>query len=175
MITLFKEIILLLFSCSDMSDSLRPHRLQHTRLPCSLPSPRVYSNSCPLNWCCHPIISIYVIPLPSCLQSFPASGSVPMSWLFPSGGQSIGVSASESVLLMNIQDWFSFFKIGCFDLFAVQGTLKSLPKHHSSKAPILVLSLHYGPALISVHNYWKNHIFDYTALCHKSLLFVSVF
>ena len=89
-----------------MSDSLQTHGLQHTRLPCSSPTPRVYSNSCPLSQWCHPTISSSVIPFPSCLQSFAASGSFPVSQFFPSGGQSIGVSASASVLPMNIQDWF---------------------------------------------------------------------
>ena len=94
------------FSHSVVSDSLRLHELQHTRPPCPSPTPRVYSNSCPLNRWCHPTISSSVIPFSSCPQSFPASGSFPMSQLFASGGQSIGVSASTSVLLMNIQDWF---------------------------------------------------------------------
>ena len=95
------------FSCSVMSDSLWPHGLQHTRLPCPSPTPRVYSNSCPLSWRCHPAISSSVIPFSSHLQSFPASGSFPISQFFTSHGQSIGVSASASVLPMNIQDWFS--------------------------------------------------------------------
>ena len=80
--------------------------LQHARLPCPSPTPRVYSNSCPLSWWCHPTISSSVIPFSSCLQSFPASGSFPMHQFFSSSGQSIGVSASASVLPMNIQDWF---------------------------------------------------------------------
>ena len=86
--------------------SLRPHGLQYARLPCPLPNPGAYSNSCPLSWWCHPTISSSVIPFSSCLQSFPASGSFQMSRLFASGGQSIGVSASASVRPMNIQDWF---------------------------------------------------------------------
>ena len=95
------------FSRSVMSDSLRPHRLQHARLPCPSPTPGVYSNSCPLRWWCHPAISSSVVPFSSHhLQSFPASGSFPMSGFFPSDGQSIGVSASAPVLPMNIQDWF---------------------------------------------------------------------
>ena len=93
------------FSCSVMSDSLRPHGLQHARPPCPSPTPRVYSNSCPLSQWCHPTISSSVIPFSSHLQSCPASGSFPMSQFFASGGQSIGVSASTSVLPMNIQDW----------------------------------------------------------------------
>ena len=93
------------FSCSVVSDSLRPHGLQHTRPPCPSPTPGVYSNSCSLSWWCHPTISSSVVPFTSCLQSFPASGSFQMSQLFASGGQSTGVSASASVLPMNIQDW----------------------------------------------------------------------
>ena len=94
------------FSRSVMSDSLRPHRLQHTRPPCPSPTPRVYSNSCPLNQWCHPTILSSVVPFSSCLQSFLASRSFQISQLFTSGGQSIGVSSSVSVLPMNIQDWF---------------------------------------------------------------------
>ena len=89
-----------------MSNSLRPHGLQHARLPCPSLSPRVSSNSCPLSQWCHPTISSSVVPFSSCLQSLPASGSFPMSRLFTSGGQSIGVSASASGLPMNIQGWF---------------------------------------------------------------------
>ena len=83
-----------------------PMDLQHTRPPCPSPTPRVYSNSCPLSQWCHPAISSSVVPFSSCLQSFPVSGSFPVSQFFTSGGQSIGVSASASVLPMNIQDWF---------------------------------------------------------------------
>ena len=94
------------FSCSLMSDSLRPHGLQHARPPCPSPTPWVYSNSCPLSWWCHPTISSSVIPFSSHLQSFPASGSFQMSQFFASGSQNIGVSASASVLPLNIQNWF---------------------------------------------------------------------
>ena len=93
-------------SCSVMSDSLQPHELQHARPPCPSPTPGAYSNSCPFSWSCHPTISSSAIPF-SCLQSFPASGSLPMSQCHTSGGESIGVSALVSVLPMNIQDWFS--------------------------------------------------------------------
>ena len=92
------------FSRSVMSDSLRPHGLQHTSHPYPSPTPTVYSNSCPLSRWCHPAISSSLIPLSSCPQSFPASGSFQISQLFASGGQSIGVSASASVLSMNIQN-----------------------------------------------------------------------
>ena len=93
------------FSHSVMSDSLRPHELQHTRLPCPSTTPRVHPNLCPLCQWCHPTISSSVVPFPHCPQFFPASGSFQMSQLFVSGGQSIGVSASASVLPMNTQDW----------------------------------------------------------------------
>ena len=92
--------------CSVMSDSLQPQGLQHTRPPCPSPTPGVYSNSCPLSWWCHPTILSSVVPFVSCPQSFPASGSFQMGQFFISGGQSIAVSASTSVLPMNIQDWF---------------------------------------------------------------------
>ena len=95
------------FSHSVMSDSLKPHGLQHARPPCPSPTPRACSNSCPLSKRCHLTISSFVVPFSSCLQSFPASGSFPISQFFASGGQSIGVLASASVLPMNIQDWFS--------------------------------------------------------------------
>ena len=116
-----------------MSSSLRPHEQQHTRPPCPSPTPRVYSNSCPLSWWCHPTISSSVVPF-SYLQSFPAPGSFQMSYLFTSGGQSIGVSASDeySALIS--------FRMDGLDLLAVQGTLKSLLQHHSSKASILQCS-----------------------------------
>ena len=91
---------------SVVSDSLRPHGLQHARLPYPWLTPGACSNSCPLSWWCHPTISSFVLPFSSCLQSFPASGSFQMSQFLASGFQSIGVSASASVLSVNIQDWF---------------------------------------------------------------------
>ena len=96
----------ILQSGSVMSNSLWPHGLQHARLPCPSPSPGAYSNSCPSHWWCHPTISSSVVPFTSHPQSFPASGSFPLCRFFTSGGQSIGVSASASVLPMNSQDWF---------------------------------------------------------------------
>ena len=93
------------FSHSVTSDSLQPHESQHARPPCPSPTPGVHPNSCPLSQWCHPAISSSVVPFSSCPQSFPASGSFQMSQLFTSGGQSIGVSASTSVLPMNTQDW----------------------------------------------------------------------
>ena len=117
-----------------MSDSLQPHEPHHARLPCPSPTPGAYPN-CPLSWWCHPTISSSVIPFSSCPQSFPESGSFSMSQLLASGGLSTGVSASASVLPMNIQDWFPL--MDWLDLLAVQGTLKSLLQHHSSKVSIL--------------------------------------
>ena len=105
------------FSHSVMSDSLQPHGLQHPRLPCPSPTPRACSNSCPSIQWCHPTISSSVVPLSSHLQSFPASGYFPMSQFFTSGGQSIGVSASASVLPKNIQDWFP---LGLTDWISLQ-------------------------------------------------------
>ena len=93
------------FSCSVVSDSLQPHEPQHTRPPYLSPTPRVHPNPCPLSWWCYPAISSSVAPFSSCPQSFLATGSFPMSQLFTWGGQSIGVSASTSVLPMNTQDW----------------------------------------------------------------------
>ena len=107
---------MLLFSCSVMSNSLRPHGLQHTRPPCPSPTPGAYSNSCPLSQWCHPTISSSVVPYSSRLQSFLASGSFPISQLFTSGGQSIGASAS--VLPMNIQNWFPFGLTGLVSLLS---------------------------------------------------------
>ena len=104
------------FSRSVVSNSLRPHGLQHARLPCLSPTPGACSNSCPSSQWCHPTISSSVIPFSFCLQSFPASGSFPMSQLFASGGQSIGASPSALVLPMNIQDWFPLGLTGLISL-----------------------------------------------------------
>ena len=111
-----QEQLLLLFSFSVVSDSLRPYRLQHTRLPCPSSSLRACSNSYPLSWWCHPTFSFSVIPVSSRLQFFPASGSFPMSQPFASSGQSIGVSSSASVLPMNIQDWLPLGLTGWISL-----------------------------------------------------------
>ena len=113
---LYAEFSSIQFSSWVMSDSLWPHGLQHAKLPCPSPTPGVYSNSRPLSRWCHPTISSSVVPFSSCLQSFPASGSFQMSQFFASCGQSIGVSASASVLPMNIQDWFALGWTGFFFL-----------------------------------------------------------
>ena len=104
--SIFPSISSVQFSRSVVSDSLQPHEPQHARPPCPSPTPGVHTNPCPLSRWCHPTISFSVVPFSSCPQSFPASGSFQMSQLFALGGQSIGVSASASVLPMTIQDWF---------------------------------------------------------------------
>ena len=104
------------FSCSVMSNSLRHHGLQHARPPCPSPTPRACSNSCPSSWWCHPIILSSVIPITSCLQSFPTLGSFPVNSFFASCGLSTGLSASASVLPMNIQDWFPWGLTGLISL-----------------------------------------------------------
>ena len=114
-----------------------------TRPPCPSPTPGAYSNSCPLSRGCHPTISSSVVPF-SCLQSFPASGSFPLSQFFPSGGQSIGVS-SFSISPSNEYSGLITFRIDWFDLLAVHGALKSLLQHHSSKASILRYSAYLWP------------------------------
>ena len=108
-----------MFSCSVLSNSLQPHGLKHTRLPCLSPSPRALWNSCPLSLWCHTTILSSVVPFSSHLQSFPASGSFPMRQFFASGGQSIGASASASVLPMSIQDRFP---LGLSSLISLQST-----------------------------------------------------
>ena len=147
------------FSHSVVFNSLQPHGLQHARLPCQSPTLGAYSNSCPSSWWCHPTTSSSVGPFSSCLQSFPASGSFPMSQFFASGGQSIGVSASASVLPINAQDWFPLEWMGRISLQS-KG-LSRLFQHHSSKASILICYKYsiYSPTLTSIHDYWKNHSF----------------
>ena len=135
----------------------RPHGLQHTRLPCPSPTPRACSNSCLLNWWCHPIISSSVIPF-SCLQSFPASGSFPMNQFFSSGGQSIGVSASASVLPMNTQDWFSLALTGL--ILQSKGLSRVFSNTTVQKHQFSVFSFLYSPTLTSIHDHWKNHSLD---------------
>ena len=152
------------FSHSVMSDCLRPHGLQHTRSPCPFPTPWVYSKSCPLSQWCHPTISPSVLPFSSHLQSFSTSGSFQTSLFFTSGGQSIGVSASASVLPMNIQDWFPLGWTGWISLKSkgLSG-VSSTPQFKSINS--LALSFLYSPTLTSIHDYWKNHSFDYMDLC----------
>ena len=142
------------FSRSVVSDSLQPHGLQHIRLPCPSPTPGVYSNSCPLSQWCHPTIFFSVVPFSSCLQSFPASGSF---HFFASGGQSIGVSTSASILTMNIQDWFPLGLTGLISLQSLGGTSPT-PQFKSINS--LAFSFRYGPTLKCIRDYWKNQNFD---------------
>ena len=149
-----------------MSDSLRPYGLKHTRLPCPSP-PGACSNSCPLSWWCHPIISSSVIPFSSCLQSFPASGSFQMSQFFQSGGQSTGVSSSASILPMNIQDWFPLGWTGLISLQSRDSQEYSLTLQFKS-INSSAFSLLYGPTLTSVHDYWKTialTIWTFVGMC----------
>ena len=138
-----------------MSDSLQPQGLQHASPPCPSPTPRVYSNSCPLSQWCHPSISPSVIPFSSHLQSFPASGSFPKSQFFASGGQRIAVSASASVLPMNIQDWFPLELTGLIFLqYKELSRVFSSTQFKTIKSSALSL-LYYGSTFISVHDYWR--------------------
>ena len=128
------------------------------RHACLSPSPRVCSNSCPLSHWCHPSISTSDVPF-SCPQSFPTSGSFPVSWLLASGGQSVGVSASASVLPMSAQGWFPLGLV--WSLCSSRDSQESSPAPQFESISSSVLSLLYGPILISIHDYRKNHSFDY--------------
>ena len=147
------------FSRSVVSDSLWPHEPQHTRPPCPSPTPGVHPNSCASSRWCHPAISSSVVPFSSCLQSFPASGSFPMSQLFAWGCQSTGVSASATVLPMNTQDWSP---LGCTGWISVQskGLKEPSPAPQFKSINSSVLSFLHSPTLTSIHDYWKNHSLD---------------
>ena len=159
----------LLFSCSVVSNSLQPYGL-YARFPCSSPSPRVCSNSCPLSQWCHPIISSSVDPFSSHLQSFP--GSFLVNWLFASGFQSIGASAS--VLPTNIHGWFHLGLTGLIFLLSRDSQESSLePRFKSINSSML--SLLYGPVLTYIHSYWKHYSFYYTDLCGNVMsLFLNI-
>ena len=147
------------FSHSVVSDSLQPNESQHARPPCPSTTPRVQPNPCPLSWWCHPTISSLVVPFSSCPQSFPAPGSFPMSQLFSSGGQSIRVSASASVLPMNTQDrsplgwtgWISLQSKGLSRVFSNTTVQKHqfFGTHLSSQSNFT-----------SILDHWKNHSLD---------------
>ena len=147
------------FSRSVVSDSLRPHESQHARPPCPSPTPEVYSNSCPLSWWFHPAISSSVVPFSSCPQSLPASGSFPMSQLFTSGGQSIGDSASASVLPMDIHNWFPLGLTGWISLQS-KGLSRVFSNTTVQKHPFFGTKVSLSPTLTSIHDYWKNHSFN---------------
>ena len=145
------------FSRSVMSNSLWPHGLQHPRPPCPLPTPRVYPNSCPLSWWCHPAVSSSVVPFFSCPQTLPASGSFPMSRLFASGGQRIGASASTSVPSSEYSGWISFrIWYPC----CPRDSQKSSPTPQFKSINSSALSFLYSPTLTSIHDHWKNHSLD---------------
>ena len=155
------------FSRSVVSDSLWPHELQHPRPPCPSPTPGVYPNSCPLSQRCHPTISSSVVPFPSCPHSSPALGSFPVSQLFTSGGQNIGVSASISGLPMNTQDWFPLGWTGwiSFQSKGLSGVFSNttVQKHQFFGAQLSSQSnshIHTWPL--------ENHNLDYTDLCWQS-------
>jgi len=159
-----KRIKLVWLESSSVQSSLScptlwPHGLQHARIPCLSPTPGAYSNSCPSSWWCHPIVPSSVITLSSHLQSCSASGSFPMSQFFTSGGQSIGVSASASVLPMNIQNWFPLGWTGWISLQS-KGLSKVFSSTTIQKHQFFSAQLIYSPVLICKHDYWKNHSFD---------------
>ena len=129
----------LFYSCSVMSNCLQLHQPQHTRLLCPSPSPGACSNSCPLSWWCHPILSSSVNPFSSCLQSFPATGSFQMSQFFASGGQSTGVSASASILPVNTQGWFP---LGLTGLISLQSNRLSRVFSNAAVQKLQFLSAH---------------------------------
>ena len=139
--------------------SLQPHGLQHARPPCPLPTPRVYSNSCPLSQWCHPTISSSVIPFSSCLQSFPTSGNFPTGKIFTLGGQSIRVSASTSVPPMNTQDWSPLDRL-VGSPCSPRNSKESSPTPQFKSINSSVLSFLYSPTLTSIRDHWKNHNFD---------------
>ena len=150
------------FSHSVMSNSLQPHELQLTRPPCTSPTPRVYPKPSPSSRWCHPAISSSVVPFFSCPQSLPASGSFQMSQLFASGGQSIGVSASASVLPMNTvdtQDWSPLGRTGWISLQS-KGLSRVFSNTTVQKHQFFVLNFLHSPTLTSIHDHWKNHSLD---------------
>ena len=143
---------------SVVSDSLQTHGLLLARPPCPSPTPRVYSNSCPLSQWCYPTITSSVVPFSSHLQSFPASGSFHMSQLFSSGGQSHGVSASTAVPPMNTQDW-SLRWTGWISLQS-KGLSRVFSNAMVQKHQFFGAQLSLQSSLTSIHDYWKNHSLD---------------
>ena len=176
----YKEFILEVFSCycsviKVLSDSLWSHGVYHTRLSCPSLSPRVCSNSCPLNWWCYLTMLSSATSFSSCSQSSWAPVSFPMSQLFASGGQSIGDSASTSVFPMNSQGCFPLGLTGLIPLLSKEFSraFSSIPQFKSIRTS--ALSLLYGPSLTSMHDYWKNHNFDYMDLCWQNDLSLFFF
>ena len=147
------------FSHSLVPGSLPPHDLQYARPPCPSPTPGAYPNSCPLNPWCHPTISFPIVHFSSCPQSLPASGSFPMSQLFESDGQSIGVSASTSVLPMNTQDWSPWGLNGWISLQS-KGLSRVFSNTTVQTHQLFSIHLFYNPTLTSIHDHRKNHSLD---------------
>ena len=147
------------FSCSVVSYYLQPHESQHARPPCLSPTPGVCPNSCPWSRWCHPAISSSVIPFSSCPQSLPESGSFPVSQLVAWGGQSIGVSASTSVLPMNTQDWFPLGWTGWISLQS-KGLSRVFFNTTVQKHQFFGAQLSSQSNLTSIHDHWKNHSLD---------------
>ena len=165
--SLFRKGSSVQLSCSVVSNSLGHHGLQHARLSCPSPTPRACSDSCPSSQWCHPTISSSAVPFSSCLQSFPASGSFPMSQFFTSGGQSIGVSASASVPPMYSQDWSPLELTGLISLQS-KGLSRvffntTVQKHQFFGAQLSLWSNSH-----IIHDNWKNHSFDQMDLCRWS-------
>ena len=158
-VTIWRRNHLGKFSHLVMSSYLPPHEPQHARPPCPSPTPRVHPNPCRLSRWFHPTISSSVVSFSSCSQSFPASGSFQMSQLFASGGQSIGVSASTSVLPMNIQDWFSLGWTGWISLQS-KGLSRVFSNTMVQKHQFFGAHLSLYPILTSIHDHWKNHSLD---------------
>ena len=165
--------LLLLLSCFSRVDSVQSRRQRPIRLPLPWESPskntgvgchfllqcmKVHPNSCPLSQWCYPTISPFVVPFFSCPQSFPGWGSFQMSQLFTSGGQTIGVSASASVIPMNIQDWFPLAWTGWISLQS-KGLSRVFSNTTVQKHQTLTLGFRYSPTVTSIHDYWKNHRF----------------
>ena len=154
------------FSHSVVSNSLQPHGLQHARLPCPSPTPRIYSNSFPFSGWCHPTISFSVVPFSSHLQPFLASKSFPKSQFFTSGGPKYW-SFSFSILPMHIHDWFPLgWLVG--SPCCPRDSQESSPTPQFKSINASVLSFLYGPTLTSIHDYWKNHGFHWMDFCWPS-------
>ena len=143
-------------SATKSGPTLWPHELQHTRLPYASPTPRAFSNSCPLSQWCHPTISSFIVSFSSHPQSFPAKGSFQISQFFASGGQSIGVSASASLIPMSIQDWFP---LGCTGWISLQSKGLSRVFSNTTVQKHRFFGAH-SPTLTSIHDYWKNYSLD---------------
>ena len=152
--------------CCSVAKSLWPHRLQHAKLPCPSPSPRVCSNLCPLDQWCFLTISSSAAPFSFCLQSFSASGSFPVSWLFASGGQEWKLHLHKSFQWIFRVDFL--YECLVWSPYCSRGSQESSSTPQFKSISSSVLRLFYAPTLTSIHDYWKNHSFDYADLCRQS-------